>query len=42
MKNGLRTFDSDMHVYDPANLDEKYMNPSSLRHWLVRAPVSKS
>ena len=27
MKNGLKAFDSDMHVYDPAFLYEKYMNP---------------
>lgn len=27
MKNGLRTFDSDMHIYDPAYLYGKYMNP---------------
>src|SRR4029453_16988080 len=26
MKNGLRAFDSDMHVYDSADLYEKYMN----------------
>jgi len=27
MKNGLKTFDSDMHIYDPADLYVKYMNP---------------
>lgn len=27
MVYGLRTFDSDMHVYDPAYLYEKCMNP---------------
>src|SRR4030095_4877728 len=26
MKNGFQAFDSDMHVYDPAFLYEKYMN----------------
>ena len=34
MKNGLRAFDSDMHVYDPAFLYEKYMNPK----WGDRIP----
>jgi uncharacterized protein len=34
MKNGLKTFDSDMHVYDPAFLYEKYMNPK----WGDRIP----
>ena len=34
MKNGLKTFDSDMHVYDPAFLYEKYMNPQ----WGERIP----
>ena len=34
MKNGLRVFDSDMHVYDPAFLYEKYMNPK----WGDRIP----
>ena len=34
MKNGLRAFDSDMHVYDAANLYEKYMNPK----WGERIP----
>jgi predicted TIM-barrel fold metal-dependent hydrolase len=34
MKNGLRAFDSDMHVYDPAFLYEKYMNPK----WGYRIP----
>ena len=34
MKNGLRTFDSDMHVYDPADLYVKYMNPK----WGERIP----
>ena len=34
MKNGLRAFDSDMHVYDPAFLYEKYMNPK----WGERIP----
>jgi predicted TIM-barrel fold metal-dependent hydrolase len=26
-KQGFKAFDSDMHVYDPADLYEKYMNP---------------
>lgn len=34
MKNGFRAFDSDMHVYDPAFLYEKYMNPK----WGERIP----
>lgn len=34
MKNGFRAFDSDMHVYDPAFLYEKYMNPK----WGDRIP----
>ena len=34
MKNGLKTFDSDMHVYDPAFLYEKYMDPK----WGERIP----
>ena len=34
MKHGFRAFDSDMHVYDPAFLYEKYMNPK----WGDRIP----
>src|SRR6266508_190602 len=34
MKNGFRAFDSDMHVYDPAFLYEKHMNPK----WGDRIP----
>ena len=34
MKNGFRACDSDMHVYDAANLYEKYMNPK----WGERIP----
>jgi predicted TIM-barrel fold metal-dependent hydrolase len=34
MKNGFKAFDSDMHVYDPADLYEKYMNPK----WGERIP----
>ncbi len=34
MKNGFKTFDSDMHVYDAAHLYEKYMNPK----WGDRIP----
>ena len=26
-KNGFRAFDSDMHVFEPADLYTKYMNP---------------
>jgi predicted TIM-barrel fold metal-dependent hydrolase len=37
MKNGLRAFDSDMHVYDPAFLYERYMNPK----WGERIPRGK-
>jgi uncharacterized protein len=33
-KNGFRAFDSDMHVYDPADLYVKYMNPK----WGERIP----
>lgn len=34
MKKGFRAFDSDMHVYDPAFLYEKYMDPK----WGERIP----
>ncbi len=34
MKNEFKTFDSDMHVYDAADLYEKYMDPS----WGERIP----
>ena len=34
MKHGFKTFDSDMHVYDAANLYDKYMNPK----WGERIP----
>ena len=34
MKQGLKAFDSDMHVYDAADLYEKYMNPK----WGERIP----
>lgn len=34
MKHGFRAFDSDMHVYDPAFLYQKYMNPK----WADRIP----
>ena len=34
IKNGFRACDSDMHVYDAANLYEKYMNPK----WGERIP----
>jgi predicted TIM-barrel fold metal-dependent hydrolase len=34
MKHGLKAFDSDMHVYDPADLYMKYMNP----RWGERIP----
>lgn len=34
MKNGFRCFDSDMHVYDAADLYEKHMNPK----WGERIP----
>ena len=37
MKNGFRAFDSDMHVYDAANLYEKYMNPK----WGERIPKGR-
>ena len=37
MKNGLRAFDSDMHVYDPVFLYERYMNPK----WGDRIPQGK-
>lgn len=33
-KQGFKAFDSDMHVYDPADLYEKYMNP----RWGSRIP----
>ena len=33
-KNGLRAFDSDMHVFEPADLYTKYMNPK----WGERIP----
>jgi predicted TIM-barrel fold metal-dependent hydrolase len=34
MKNGFKALDSDMHVYDPADLYVKYMNPK----WGERIP----
>jgi predicted TIM-barrel fold metal-dependent hydrolase len=34
MKNGFKAFDSDMHVYDPADLYVKYMNAK----WAERIP----
>ncbi|HEX2225725.1 MAG TPA: amidohydrolase family protein [Candidatus Binatia bacterium] len=34
MKNGMKAFDSDMHVYDAADLYAKYMNPK----WGDRIP----
>ena len=34
MKNGLKTFDSDMHVYDPADVYVKHMDPK----WGERIP----
>ncbi|HUC98884.1 MAG TPA: hypothetical protein VMR88_10395, partial [Candidatus Polarisedimenticolaceae bacterium] len=37
MKNGLKAFDSDMHVYDHPNLYTKYMNPK----WGDRIPVAE-
>src|SRR5262245_52003914 len=37
MKNGFRAFDSDMHVYDAADLYEKYMNPK----WGDRIPCGQ-
>ena len=33
-KNGFRAFDSDMHVFEPADLYNKYMNPK----WGDRIP----
>jgi len=33
-KHGLKAFDSDMHVYDAADLYDKYMNPK----WGRRIP----
>ena len=33
-KNGYRAFDSDMHVFEPAGLYKKYMNPK----WGERIP----
>jgi len=36
-KNGLRTFDSDMHVFEPADLYQNYMNPK----WGKRVPIGK-
>ncbi len=37
MVYALRTFDSDMHVYDPAYLYEKYMNPK----WMTASAGKK-
>src|ERR1043166_9454019 len=34
MKNGFKAFDSDMHVFDPADPYVKYMNPK----WGARIP----
>ena len=36
-KNGFRAFDSDMHVFEPADLYKKYMNPK----WGERIPIGK-
>ena len=36
-KNGFRAFDSDMHVFEPADLYIKYMNPK----WSERIPRGK-
>ncbi|MGZ9257544.1 MAG: hypothetical protein ACXW50_24210, partial [Candidatus Binatia bacterium] len=36
-KNGFRAFDSDMHVFEPADLYKKYMNPK----WGDRIPVGQ-
>jgi hypothetical protein len=36
-KNGFRAFDSDMHVFEPADLYTKYMSPK----WGERIPVGK-
>ncbi len=37
MKNGLKAFDSDMHVYDAADLYERYMDPK----WGERIPKGR-
>ena len=37
MKHGFKTFDSDMHVYDAANLYAKYMNAK----WGERIPTGQ-
>ena len=36
-KNGLRAFDSDMHVFEPADLYQKYMDSK----WGERIPVGQ-
>src|SRR5690242_7829577 len=36
-KNGFRAFDSDMHVFEPADLYQKYMHPK----WGERIPIGK-
>ena len=37
MKNGFRAFDSDMHVYDAADLYNRYMDPK----WGERIPTGR-
>ena len=39
-KNGFRAFDSDMHVFEPADLYTKYMNPNGANGfpWASREP----
>ena len=36
-KNGFRAFDSDMHVFEPADLYKRYMNPK----WGERIPIGE-
>ncbi len=37
-KNGFQAFDSDMHVFEPADLYKKYMNPK----WGERIPRGRA
>ena len=37
-KNGFKAFDSDMHVFEPADLYKKYMNPSGANGFPWESP----
>ena len=41
-KNGFRAFDSDMHVFEPADLYTKYMNPKVARAGSARQAANQT